>query len=778
MSTTPRGDSSGAAVSGGAPRPADRPEVVQFRAAMMDYIGVPFIVLGLVAVTLVTIIAVGQGHWYYAVIYWVVYLGFVTSAFVFKPLPLHLRTRIFLVGYLGVGIAAMARTGLNGAGVPVLVGACGLTVVLHGLRAGLWATGVSLLAMGAVGTAMVSGWLVVPPAQLDSSHSAVYWAVTCLVFTVVSVGLVVPYRALQTRLEESLETQEARALALRRSNEQLLAEIERREQAEQASRESEARYRQIFELAPAAILEVDISGLRELLAGLRGRGVDDLQPYVTGHPEIFDRAAGEAKILDFNPATLDLFGAGDRSELMQALERPPSAASLQMMFNLVLDFIEGETRVEAEVAHQRLDGRPMDLLLRITSGAADGKKDRALAIMVDITARKQLEQRLARSQKMEAIGTLAGGIAHDFNNLLMGVQGCASLMLADLEASHPHREHLQTIEELVKHGAGLTGQLLGFARRGKYVVQPVDLNEVVRRTAGIFSRAKKEIRVHQKLADGLRTVEVDQGQLEQVLLNLYVNAWQAMPDGGDLYLQTANHSLGAPDAAAVDLPAGEYVKVTVTDTGTGMDPRTRERIFEPFFTTKQMGRGTGLGLASAYGILKNHGGNVSVTSAEGQGSTFELLLPVSGKRVRQSPELPPGLVRGHETVLMVDDEQTVLEVGRMLLERLGYTALTASSGQRALELMAERGEEVALVVLDLVMPGMGGGETFDRLRERHPELKVLLASGYSRNDQVDQIVERGCRGFIQKPFDLARLSLKLREVLDGEPDPEGTRGRA
>ncbi|MGD8241969.1 MAG: PAS domain S-box protein [Desulfobacterales bacterium] len=382
--------------------------------------------------------------------------------------------------------------------------------------------------------------------------------------------------------------------------------------------------------------------------------------------------------------------------------------------------------------------------------------------------RKRLQAQLIQAQKMEAIGTLAGGIAHNFNNTLMGIQGRASLMMFDKDPSDPDYEHLSGIEECVKNAMELNKDLLGFARGGKYEVKPTHLNSLIRHENEMFGRTKKEIRIHGKYEEELWAVEVDQIQIKQALLNLYVNAWQAMPGGGDLYIQTKNVSLGEEDTKPFEIDPGRYVKVSVTDTGVGMDAAIRKKIFDPFFSTKRQGEGSGLGLASLYGIIKNHGGFVNVYSEKGEGTTFNLYLPASKKEVwKEAPQSGIHEIQhGEETVLLVDDENMVLEVGQAMLEKLGYRALTAGSGKEALDLYEQKKDEIDLVILDMIMPGMGGGETYDRLKAIGGDAGVLLSSGYSINGQAQEILDRGCNGFIQKPFAIEALSRKLREVLD------------
>ncbi|OPY02278.1 MAG: Blue-light-activated protein [Syntrophorhabdus sp. PtaB.Bin047] len=388
-----------------------------------------------------------------------------------------------------------------------------------------------------------------------------------------------------------------------------------------------------------------------------------------------------------------------------------------------------------------------------------------IMVCEDITERKRLEAQLINAQKMEAIGTLSGGIAHDFNNILMGVQGYISLMTMDTGVGHPHHEWLRNIEELVRNAADLTGQLLGFARGGKYDVKPFSMNELVEKTSTMFGRTKKEIVIRHANQNDVWPVEGDQGQIEQVLLNLYLNAWQAMPAGGVLSLGTRNTVLTAAQADIHSVAPGRYVCTSITDSGVGMDEKTKERIFEPFFTTKELGRGTGLGLAMVYGIVKNHNGYIDVESEPGNGSTFRFCLPASGKDVARVRLETAETVRGAGTILLVDDERAVLTVSKAMIESLGYTVYAVGKGEEAISLYERKKASIDLIVLDMIMPGLSGGETFDRIREVDPEARVILSSGYSLNEQARRIMEKGCRGFVQKPFTIADISRKLREVL-------------
>jgi nitrogen-specific signal transduction histidine kinase/CheY-like chemotaxis protein len=382
-----------------------------------------------------------------------------------------------------------------------------------------------------------------------------------------------------------------------------------------------------------------------------------------------------------------------------------------------------------------------------------------------VEERENLRAQLVQAQKMEAIGTLAGGVAHDFNNLLMGIQGRTSLIMLETDRFHPSFEHLQEIENCIQKAAKLTKQLLGFARGGKYEIKPTDLSELVENSVHMFGRTRKDITIFKKYEEKLRPAAVDQSQIEQVLLNIFINAWQAMPEGGDLYIQTKNEILYENFVRAYGVAPGKYIKISIRDTGIGMDEKTMNRVFDPFFTTKKKERGTGFGLASAYGIIKNHNGIITVESAKDKGTTFHVYLPASDKPVIEEQKYEQKFSVGSETVLLVDDETMIIDVSVQMLKKMGYDVLTANNGREAIEIFKQNNDRVAIVILDLIMPGMGGGEVYERLKEIDSNVKVLLSSGYSIDGQAAEILNRGCDGFIQKPFKLNELSYKLRELI-------------
>ncbi len=384
----------------------------------------------------------------------------------------------------------------------------------------------------------------------------------------------------------------------------------------------------------------------------------------------------------------------------------------------------------------------------------------------EIKEREEVEDQLHQSQKMEAIGSLAGGIAHDFNNLLLGVQGRASVALANLEKTDPLYDNLKEIEEYVQKAKSLTQQLLGVARRGRYNPKPVNLNDLVKKSADMFGRTRKDIEVATLSINEDVVVEADNQQLEQVLLNLFLNAAQAMESGGKISLVIADTYLQENVTRLYDRQPGKYGVVKVEDVGCGMGEETLSQIFNPFFTTKEMGRGTGLGLASAYGIIKNHKGFIVAESKLGIGSTFTVYLPSSEHMVKVEEKVIEESIRGEGQVLLIDDEELILDVGGSMITELGYKVTQAKGGEEGVRIYQEAQGAFNLVILDLIMPGMDGVETFHAIRQINPSQSILISSGYAMDIKAEELMKSGAAGFLQKPFGLSELSRQLQETMD------------
>ncbi len=391
-----------------------------------------------------------------------------------------------------------------------------------------------------------------------------------------------------------------------------------------------------------------------------------------------------------------------------------------------------------------------------------------VAVGYDATSQVFLEEQLAQAQKMESIGLLAGGIAHDFNNLLGGILGYASFIKTKLPKDDGMYRYVDTIERSASRAAELTAQLLAFARGGKYSVAPVNVNTIINETLRIIARTfDKSIEVITFLAGSLPPVEADASQLQQVIMNLCVNARDAMPSGGQLIIESNNVTMSKEYSELhLNTKPGSYVMISVTDTGTGMDTTTIKKIFDPFFTTKEKGKGTGLGLSMVYGIVQNHNGFVRVYSEVGQGSTFHVYFPASEQTEQPLATETAILSGGNECVLIVDDEPAICNLVKDTLESVGYKVLIAEDGEQAIEIYTAHKKSVDLVILDMVMPKLGGRETYQRLKQINPDVKVLLSTGFSQTGKAKEIMDDGALGFLQKPYQIHELLHKVRAVLN------------
>lgn len=412
---------------------------------------------------------------------------------------------------------------------------------------------------------------------------------------------------------------------------------------------------------------------------------------------------------------------------------------------------------------------------------AQGRPAYWLAVIQDISAQKKareerdrLQTQLFQAQKMEALGTLASGIAHDFNNLLSVILGFASIVRLRLGPADPMLESVKMIEQSAERATDLTRQLLGLARQGKSEQAPVKVVDILGRVVKIVTRTfDRRIQVQTRTGSGSAWVVADASQLEQAILNLCINARDAMPEGGTLTLESALVTLAPDDPRrAPNCPPGQYVRISVQDTGTGIEPQVLDHIFDPFFTTKESGKGCGLGLAMVYGMVTSCGGSIHVESSVGGGSTFTIHLP-SAPPPADQPERGkvPALEGGTGTVLVADDEPMVLAFAQAALKRLGYSVLTAEDGRKALEVFTQKGSEIDCVLLDLAMPECGGIEACRRMREINPEVRVIISSGYSTGKTAQEARESGAVGFMGKPYTLEALALALKKARQVQRSP-------
>jgi PAS domain S-box-containing protein len=524
----------------------------------------------------------------------------------------------------------------------------------------------------------------------------------------------------------------------------LAADASERAHSETALRESEERLRLVLRASNDAVYDWNVPGGHVHFSGVHIFGYDE-------GDHVYEIAWWAQRV---HP--------DDRARVERTLETA----------------IAGDADAWSEEYHfLRRDGTYAAVLDRgLIVRSLDGKPLRMVGCMADLTERRHLEDQLRQSQKMEAVGRLAGGVAHDFNNVLTVVKSFSEFLLEDLDKLDPRRGDVEEIAKAADRAAALTRKLLAFSRKQVMRPEPLDLNAVV---AGMDKMLQRligdDVRIATALDPELHTVKADPSSIEQVILNLAVNARDAMPDGGTLTIRTSNEVLDRADAAWGVEP-GRYALLSVSDTGHGMDDETQARVFEPFFTTKEQGKGTGLGLAMVYGIVKQSGGHVMVTSVPGEGTVFTIYLPQSTDA--HPPVVPPApndvaaakrktlATRGGETILVVDDEEAVCSTTSRALERAGYTVVPTTDGADAVRLFTEHDGAIQMVITDVVMPGLGGPELVRRLKIMSPHLRVLFVSGYTEEGVRNQGVLEPGAAYLEKPFTLETLLRAVREVLD------------
>ncbi len=481
------------------------------------------------------------------------------------------------------------------------------------------------------------------------------------------------------------------------------------------------------------------------------------------------RSTLDGRFLDVNPALVAMLGYDSAEQVLALDPREDVYFSSEERERLEREHLRTRRIDSVEVKWKRKDGSA--IRVRLSGQAVTQENGAELLEMIaeDVTDQRMLEDQFRQAQKMEAVGRLAGGVAHDFNNLLMVISGYTEVLLNQLGESDPRRKKAEAIQKATERAAGLTRQLLAFGRKQLLELKVIDLNTVVSDISKLLRPLiGEDIDLTVRLERNLGRTKADPGQIEQVIMNLAVNARDAMPSGGKLIIETCNVELDqAYRRAHAHVQAGSYVMLAVSDTGCGMDAETQSRIFEPFFTTKEKGKGTGLGLSTVYGIVKQSGGYVFAYSEIGRGTTFKVYLPrIDNEAIENGPEKTlHSACGGTETVLLVEDEESVRELVQEALEARGFKLLVATHGDQALQIAA-RGQKIDLMITDVVMPGMSGRDLAKRFAELRPQMKVLYLSGYTEDAIVQHGVLDAGTAFLPKPFTLDALALKVREVLD------------
>lgn len=523
----------------------------------------------------------------------------------------------------------------------------------------------------------------------------------------------------------------------------VLTDITERKRTEQAMIESERRYRDLFHSISDLIYTLDLDG----------------------------------RFLSINTAVAATFGY-DAGELIgRRITDLMEEKKAESFKNEHLDRLIDNGKHEGVLLLNTRDGKDVYIDHKSSIVTSDGKEAYISGSARDITekviAEKALErtrEQLLQAQKMEAVGTLASGIAHDFNNILQAISGYVQLLSNTSSLGPTEKKYLIEVDQAAGRASELVKRLLTFSRKIQPRLYSVDLNQEIRNTLGLLERViPKMIDIQTRLYDGKLPVDVDRNQLEQIIMNLSTNARDAMPQGGVLTIKTSLASLNAEFCRGLDIDPGIFALLGVKDTGVGISPATLSHVFDPFFTTKELGKGTGLGLSTVYGIVKNHHGHISINSDLGRGTEINIYIPLNQGKTQLEDRhdfMDIDAARGSETILLVDDEQNILEIAQEVLESNGYDILGANSGEEALEKFSSAPERIALVILDIGMPGMGGIKCLELLLSRKADVKVIITSGYGMEDQANELLAKGARAFIPKPYRLSELLKLVRSTID------------
>ncbi len=508
-------------------------------------------------------------------------------------------------------------------------------------------------------------------------------------------------------------------------------DITKRKEAERSLKESEERFRVAMEANPDPVLLCD----------------------------------KRRRVVYCNPAFTRVFGWTRDQSKNRLIDKFIPEADRHEISGIVAALLTGKAMPVIETHH--LTKGKSQLPVEISGGAycdASGEPVGCILNIRDISEKRRLQRQILQAQRLESLGRLAGGIAHNFNNLLMGINGSVELIRMEADPADERDANLRNIAKCVNSGAELTRQLLGMARGGKYTPEHLDINENIRNCLEEFSRHTPNIQINWNLEKSVWEIKADRDQIRTVLSSLFDNAGQSMRQGGCLFVSSENVTL-QDEAACHNLRPGRYVKISVSDNGCALNSNDLEHIFDPFYAGLSVTNGEGLGLAAAYGITRNHDGVITIDSTQGKGTTFHIYLPAVAAKSPVVDEKTVQLESKSQTVLLVDDEKIVAQVGAAMLKKMGYDVLVAHDAEAGLDVFLENRGKVGMVLLDMIMPGLCGEEAFQKFKAIDPQIKILLCSGYSIHGEASRIMEQGCNGFIQKPFTLKELSTKVQQVI-------------
>ena len=555
-------------------------------------------------------------------------------------------------------------------------------------------------------------------------------------------------------------------------------DITESKRAEEELQTSEKRFRKLFDRAPISIWDEDFSAVGHWLEGLRASGVHDLDAFLQAEPKQIEHALKLVRLMNVNETTLRMFEVHSKEELLRLWPSLFTDETFRVFAEELRAIWESRNQVDLECSAQTAQGRPIHYNLHWVAPLENGRMNlkRVIVALVDTTDRKQaekqkekLEIQLIQAQKMEAIGILAGGIAHDFNNVLGIIVGNLELAADDIRQDNPAQLSLNEARKACLRAKDMVKQILAFSRQETNELRPIDIQPIVKEIMKMLRASiPATIEIQQDISTKNAMIMGDPTQIHQVIMNLCTNASDAMDEmGSTLQIRLASVELDKDvEKELPELTHGRYIRLTVSDTGHGIKPEILGKIFDPYFTTKEIGKGTGMGLAVVHGIVRDHGGAITVYSEEGKGTTFDVFFPELERKYDTTEIVKETIPRGTERILFVDDEVSLAKLGKRILEGLGYTVESRTSSIEALEAFHKTPKKYDLVITDMTMPNMTGEILAKELMEIRNDIPVILCTGFSHRIDDEKARSEGIRGFVMKPLVRAELAKTVRQVLD------------
>jgi signal transduction histidine kinase/CheY-like chemotaxis protein len=581
---------------------------------------------------------------------------------------------------------------------------------------------------------------------------------------------------------ESVQRDSERTRQLERLNWELFKENLERQHMERALRESENRYRSIFNSSTVSMWEEDASRLFQALQDLKSDGVTDFRAYVKTHPQFVDKAANMIRINNVNAATLALYEIEDKSDVIGTLEPFITDQTRRWFEELVIAAGTGKQRFECEMQVSTMKGRPLDVLMSVDLPHEKAHWAQILVSIIDITRRKEaerekkkLEDHLQQAMKMEAIGTLAGGIAHDFNNILAAIMGYGEMAQLDIKPGHSGADSIEEILKASRRAKKLVMQLLTFGKPGTTQKDPIQIDLVVKEALGLMKASlPATIEIIKIFEPDLKAVKANPTQIHQLIMNLLTNSAHAMEkQKGTIRVGLANVAPESSETVAfVNLEKGPLIKLWVEDDGCGIAPDIITRIFDPYFTTKEQGKGTGIGLAQAHGIVKSHNGEICVQSKPGVGTRMDIYFPAMTPLDEKPMDVPISSTQGKGNILFVDDEKMLADIGKRMLERVGYQVTATTSPVQALEIFKYKPHRFDIVISDMTMPDMTGDTFFNEIKKIREDVPVIICTGYSSMMNEEKAQQMGVAALIMKPVSISKMTLAIQKATDSMTNSE------